>query len=164
MRELPCDICLLIAGGKHPDDYGGYVDEIEKQIRADGLDDRARITGYLSPERVAVVMSATDLVLAPFVESSGSGSLAMAFACGKPILASDIAPHREIVQDTADAMQIVHGDSAAGLAAAIEWLRNAPDRLAALCSGETQYAARHSYARMAEETVALYRSVLAETG
>src|SRR5689334_16925414 len=94
LKRLPDDVVLLIAGGRHPDDNSSFVDNLERLPAS--LGDRIRFTGYISESQIAEVMSATDVVLAPFIESSGSGSLAMSLACGKPIVASPIEPHLEM--------------------------------------------------------------------
>lgn len=158
LQYLPKDVFLLIAGGKHPDDETSYVSELKQILPAD----RARITGYLPPEEVARAMSATDLVVAPFTESSGSGSLALALACGKPILASDIPPHREIEADSPGALALFPSEDSEALSRSMEDLRQNSASLAGLAEGATRYAATHSYARAARETVEVYEEVLAE--
>lgn len=160
LKSLPENAILLLAGGRHPDDRTSYVPDLEELIAREGLSERVRITGYLSSEQVAQTMSATDLVVAPFVESSGSGSLAMALACGKPILASDIAPHREMVEETPGAISLCSGGDVAAFAAAVLRLQSDPDALAAMAAGAQRYARTHSYARMAAETVEVYRAAL----
>jgi glycosyltransferase involved in cell wall biosynthesis len=160
LKSLPENAILLLAGGRHPDDFTSYVADLEALIAREGLSERVRVTGYLSPEQVAQVMSATDLVAAPFVESSGSGSLAMAFACGKPILASNIPPHREMAEETPGALSLFDGGDSAAFAAAVLEAQSDPDALAAMAAGAQRYARTHSYARMAVETVEVYRAVL----
>jgi glycosyltransferase involved in cell wall biosynthesis len=172
LKLLPTDVMLLIAGGRHPDDRTNYVNDIKQTIQQAGWADRARITGYLPPQEAASVLSAADLVIAPFLESSGSGSLAYAFACGKPILASDIAAHREILGETPGALALfpagdIEQDSrpranAAALAQAVAALRDDPEALSTLAAGARRYAETHSYARMAEETAAVYHRTLEE--
>jgi glycosyltransferase involved in cell wall biosynthesis len=160
IRSLPEDVILLLAGGRHPDDRTGYAEGIQRLIHDGNLENRARITGYLSPDEVARVMSATDLILAPFTESSGSGSLALAFACGKPILASRIPPHVEMAAESENALKTIPSLHPGALALEVSSLKNHPDRLAFFAEGSRRYAEAHSYRRMAEETVSIYRSVL----
>jgi glycosyltransferase involved in cell wall biosynthesis len=160
MRALPEDVVLLLAGGRHPDDRTGYAEGIQRLIHEGHLENRVRITGYLPPDEVARVMSATDLILAPFTESSGSGSLALAFACGKPILASRIPPHVEIAAKSEFALKTIPLLHPGGLALEVSSLKNHPDGLVCLAEGARRYAEAHSYRRMAEETVSIYRSVL----
>jgi glycosyltransferase involved in cell wall biosynthesis len=160
MRELPDDVALLLAGGRHPDDRTGYAEGIQRLIHDGHLESRVRITGYLPPDDVAQVMSATDLILAPFTESSGSGSLALAFACGKPILASRIPPHVEIASESVHALKTIHTLHPGAVAFEVSSLKNHPDGLDSLAEGARRYAEAHTYRRMAEETVSIYRSVL----
>jgi glycosyltransferase involved in cell wall biosynthesis len=162
LKGLPNEVTLLIAGGRHPDDKTAYPAMIEDLIRNQNMSKRVRITGYLPDLEVARVMSATDVVLAPFSESSGSGSLAMAFACGKAIIASDIAPHQEIQNEKPGALELIHGGDAAALAESIMKLRSDNQRLSHLGQDAVTYADSHTYARAAEETVGLYRRVLFE--
>jgi glycosyltransferase involved in cell wall biosynthesis len=159
MRDLPEDVTLLIAGGKHPDDATSYVREVEERARE--LSVRARITGYLPADKIPTIMAATDLALAPFIETSGSASLAIAFASGRPIVASDIQPHREILQDTEYSLQLAAPEPGA-LARTILEIRHDARALERLRAGSAQYAKTHSMARTAEETVCVYREALAE--
>jgi glycosyltransferase involved in cell wall biosynthesis len=160
LAGLPGEAVLLLAGGRHPQDGTSYTADLEAEIARRGQGGRARITGYLSEPGVAAVMAATDLALAPFTESSGSGSLALAFSCGKPTLASDIGPHREIIADAPGAIKMFAAGDAGELARGITELMQDPHKTQRLAAGAAAYAAAHSYARMAEETVAVYREAL----
>jgi glycosyltransferase involved in cell wall biosynthesis len=160
MRHLPEEVTLLIAGGRHPSDRSGFPDMLERIAAERSLEGRVRVTGYLAREAVATTMAATDLVLAPFTESSGSGSLAMAFACGKPIVASDIGPHRELVDMQPGVMELAgHGD-AAGLASAIEELRSSPERLRGLSECARALAGASSYEMIGARLVEIYREAI----
>jgi glycosyltransferase involved in cell wall biosynthesis len=153
---------LLFAGGAHPDDRTTYAADIRTMARELGLHYHVEITGYLSPEKVAAVMSATDLVIAPFTDASGSGSLAMAFACGKPILASDIPPHREYLEETPGSVSLFPAGDSHALAQAIVKSEGDERLLQSLSDGARRYAEEHTYARMAQKTVEVYRAVLSE--
>jgi glycosyltransferase involved in cell wall biosynthesis len=162
LKELPENVILLFAGGKHPQDTTSYSSELEKEIENLGLSGRVRITGYIPEEKVGTVMSATDLIIAPFTESSGSGSLALGFSCGKPIIASDIPPHKEIVGEEPDVLFLFPNGDAKALSQSIMQVMQDKELLKRLADASSCYAAEHSYARMAEETVALYRAVIGE--
>ena len=161
LRLLPPEWTLLIAGGRHPDDTTSYADEVRQTIDAAGLRERVRITGYLSASDLAQAYVASDLVLAPSLAESGSGSLALAFAHGRPIVASDIPAHGEIVADHPGSMGLFPSGSAADLAAEIAAVGSVPEARAALAEGSRCYAMAHSYAEVARQTVALYDTVLA---
>ncbi len=162
VRRLPDDVTLIIAGGRHFDDTTPHTSTLEEAILKYEMADRVRITGYLPSDRVALVMSATDLALAPFTESSGSGSLALGFACARPILASDIPPHQEIARGAVRPLQLFMSGSPDALAEEILRLRNEPDIRAELSANAAEYSRANSYARAAEQMVEIYRDVLGE--
>jgi glycosyltransferase involved in cell wall biosynthesis len=102
-------------------------------------------------------MAATDVAIAPFLQSSGSGSLANLLAYGRPIVASGIPPHQEIVRESPACLDLFRSGDADALAAHILALLEDTDRRAALQAAALAYADRHSYVNMARETVAVYR-------
>jgi glycosyltransferase involved in cell wall biosynthesis len=157
---LPDDVALLLAGDRHPDDHTDYVDRLRDSIDALGLEDRVRITGYLPEEQIPTVMAATDVALAPYLQSSGSGSLANLLAYGRAVVASDIPPHREIAADAPACLALFPGGDADALARQVQELLADSRVRAALQNRALAYADRHSYAEMARETLVIYRSVL----
>ena len=58
--------------------------------------DRVRFLGYLPEDELESVLAATDVALCPFERMSASGALATWFSAGRPIVASDLAPFREL--------------------------------------------------------------------
>jgi len=159
LRHLPSNVHLILAGGKHPDDRTGYVDELRAAVAQAGVGDRATITGYLEPDEAAAIMSATDLVLAPFMTGSGSGSMAYAFSCGKPIVASAIAANVEIHRRCPEALALVNDVSPIELAKAVAQLQHDAAALARLAEGSARYATLFPYSRMAEDTVRIYERI-----
>ena len=163
LSQLPDDYALLIAGGQHPDDLSPYVTNLKDYIGQLGLTRRVILTGYLSEEKLKSALIATDIFLAPFRDTSGSGSLAHALSVSGPIVASDIQPHREIVSDTPDALTLFELNDPQELVAAVQGLMNSPAEFSKSSSAASEYAAKHSYSNMAKETAELFKSVLAET-
>lgn len=148
---------LVIAGGRHPDDHSDYPEHIARLAQAQA---NVRLTGYLTRESLYTHLAAADVVLAPFAESSGSASLALAFAAGLPVIASDIPPHREIVDLVSNALFLVSEHGPAALAAAVERVTDDAVLRESLALGAAQYALACSYECQARETVAIYREVL----
>lgn len=161
LKSLPKDVSLLIAGGRHPDDRTGFYERLAEQIRAEGLSDRVVVTGYLPDDRVPLVMTASDVVIAPSAEISNSSSLMRVCAYGKPIVASDLAATREINERKECLILSRVGDPADVAEKACELLENKWKR-------ETAVAAIRSYAEMysvewaAAQTLAVYKELLAE--
>ncbi|HZT40691.1 MAG TPA: glycosyltransferase [Chthonomonadaceae bacterium] len=156
LRNLPADVVLLFAGDRHPDDHTDYVPRLQSQIAAEGLAGRVRITGFLPDAQIPIVMAATDVAIAPFVQSSGSGSLTYLLAYARPIVASDIAPNREIDQELPGCLALFPSGDAEALATQILFLLDDPARRAALEAAAQAFADRHSYPQMARATAAIY--------
>ena len=161
IRRLPSDVLLLFAGDQHPDDHTEYVSSLRAEIEGSDLSNRVRITGYLAADQIPVIMAATDIAIAPFIQSSGSGSLANLIAYERPIVASDIPPHREIAAEEPACLALFEAGSGDALAGQILRLLGDSDARIAFQSAARTYAARHSYAQMARETVEIYAAVRA---
>ncbi len=160
LQELPGDVALLLAGGAHPQDRTGYAGALAARVQALGLQDRVSITGFLGEEEVAAAMAASDLVLAPFEEMSGSASLATCLSFGKPILASPL-PANVQVQAEGAGMALFDSAEPGGLARAIRGLLDDPAELTRLSAASGAYARTHSFAALAEQTLAAYTAALA---
>lgn len=156
LRHMPDDIALVFAGDRHPDDRTDYVPSLKSEITRLGLGGRAAITGYLSEEDVPRIMAATDVALAPFLYSSGSGSLANLIAYGRAIVASDIAPHRELVSEHPGLLALAPNHDPERLAAEVTALLDDPARRDQLERSALAYAAQHTYETMARETTLIY--------
>ena len=160
LKALPDDVTLLLAGDQHPQDHTGYVADLQAQITRLALGARVRITGYLDAARIPVVMAAADVAIAPFVQSSGSGSLANLLAYGRAIVASDIAPHKIMAHDFPGCLDLFTAGNAHALAAHILDVLEDAARQTALQQAAHRYAPRHSYLHMAQETARVYGSLL----
>ncbi len=160
LTRLSDDTLLLFAGEQHPDDHTDYVAGLHAQAKALGVAARVRFLGYVSDADLPTVMAATDVALAPFVESSGSASLAHLLAYTRPIVASDIAPHRELAANAPDALRLFRAGDADDLAAQIAALLDDARLRAQLQTGAQAYAARHSFAAAAAQFAAVYRLAL----
>ncbi|MDE2127205.1 MAG: glycosyltransferase family 4 protein [Armatimonadetes bacterium] len=158
---LPPDVDLLFAGGDHPDDHTDTGAKLRARILAEGMSARVHITGYLQPSDVPFAMAATDVAIAPYVEMSGSGSLASLIAYRRPILASNIPPHREIAADGDPCVALAALDSTPRFAEELRELIGSPARRAGLTAACASYADRNSYAAMASRLAALYAQIVA---
>ncbi len=160
LNALPDDVTLLVAGDQHPQDHTDYVAKLRARINEQGLNARVRITGYLDEAQIPVVMAAAEVAIAPFAQSSGSGSLANLLAYGRAIVASDIAPHKIMAHDFPGCLDLfAAGDDKALAAHVLAVMDNAAQR-ASLQEAAVGYAKRHSYLHMAQETARIYGSLV----
>jgi len=101
-----------------------------------------------------------DLVLAPFRETSGSGTLAQAFARGMPVLASDLPLNQEITEREPGCLAFFRSEDPEDCAVKVkELLANDPAR-ETLKAAARRYAEKCAPARIAEEHVRFYQEVL----
>ncbi len=158
IESIP-DTVLLIAGGRHPKDRSGYFEQLTRKISEMGLGDKVKITGYVSPEEVQGIMQATDIVLAPFHEMSGSGSLSIAAAFHKPILGSDIGPLREL-KSQGLGIELFPNDDSEQLKSRLAGLLADRRALESLADQTKTYAERYSYRNAARRLSELYQMLV----
>ena len=152
---------LILAGGiRRPEDRR-YYDECMAEIQRRGLTEKVTVTGYLPDEALPDYFSIATLVLAPFRETSGSGSLATALGYGAAILASDLPLNREIETRVPGSLFFFRSESSESLAAAIRNLLDHPELRAQLRTGAKKYAETYSVERIAEMHREFYDQILA---
>ncbi len=151
VSALPAPTLVIAGGIRRPqDDY--YLQQCRALITELGIEDRVRITGFVPDAEILDYYQNATLVVAPFRETSGSATLAQAFARETPVLTSDLPLNRELnervpgcvalfksedPQDCARAMAALLVDTAAR-----HKLAQASGAYAKLFSGE-KVAARH---------------------
>jgi glycosyltransferase involved in cell wall biosynthesis len=87
-REIP-DVCIIIAG---------YGESIEKYRQAMVNPDRFEVHNYRIPdEKVAELFQSANLVILPYVEASQSGVVSVAYAFGKPVVATRVGGIPDVV-------------------------------------------------------------------
>jgi len=160
MRHLEIPARLRLAGGVgHPANLA-YKRSCEEAIDRLGLRGRVEVTGYVPDEEISCVYAESDLVVAPFRETTGSGSLVQALARGAPVLASDLPLNREINERVPDTLAFFATEDPVDCARQIERLLADPDRRERLGRQALQYAATYSPANIAHLHLDLYRRVL----
>jgi glycosyltransferase involved in cell wall biosynthesis len=158
LLDLPVDVVALFVGSV----IEGR-DHVAQDLQAHALDigvaDRVRFLGYLPEDELEEVLAATDVALCPFRFMSASGALATWLSSGRPIVASDLAPVRELDTLAPGALRRFSPYEAPALSAAIrEALASAADapdeRVQAL-------AAHLATPRIVERYALLYREAAA---
>ena len=163
LTDLPEDVVLMLAGGRMTENSGDieYYEMVEKIISAKGLRGRVRITGYLGERDIPAVMAATDICLAPFSSAAASGALSLCIGYHKPIIASDIAVHKEI-NGRIPCLELFKSDDPKELLQKIKALLDDQSRLKTLSAEAAMYSRKHSYKMTAISTIALYEDLLEE--
>lgn len=91
------DMYLVIAGSVWKDDFGPYQEIIDKYH----LTDKKLKTDirFIPDNEVGYYYTACDAVALPYLDVYQSGVIQLAYAYGKPAVATAIAPFMEIVED-----------------------------------------------------------------
>ncbi len=159
IMSLPKEFVLLIAGDRHPEDRTDFVPNLKEEVKRLKLNERVIFTGFLQESFIPVVMAATDVAIAPYRETSGSGSLANFLAYERPVLASDIPPHKELLSQNPNCLTLFESGNEENLANRIQEVETNSVLRSELMSGAKAFAAKHSYLEMALQTVRIYKSL-----
>ena len=107
------------------------------------------------------VLADADVLCAPSLGGESFGMvLTEAFASGTPVVASDIAGYRDVVQHDANGVLVPRGDPTA-LAEALRDLALDPGRRARLAAGAAQSAPRYAWPNVAGEVMGAYEDAIA---
>jgi alpha-maltose-1-phosphate synthase len=164
--RLPADAQLLLCAAA-PDEPG-IAEEVRSAIAA-LQETRSGVVwaqeALPRPELIAVLSSTTVFVCPSVYEPLGIVNLE-AMACGAAVVASDVGGIPEVVDDGGTGL-LVHYDAddpkafEQALADRITELAADPERASAMgAAGRRRALAEFAWSRIAEETVAVYRSVL----
>ena len=104
---------------------GHLRDQIARAREAHGLGERVALTGLVPREQVYERLMSADLFISTSRVEGLPVAVIEAMACRRPVLLSDIPPHREIASG-ADFIPLVRPDDVAGFAREIERFRRMP--------------------------------------
>lgn len=161
LQELGPEVRLVIAGGVRTADAEPYAERVRAEIAALRLGDRVTITGYLSDEDVAEAMAASDVVAVPHTEATGSYSVMIALAHGRPIIASDLACFKEI-QARVPCLRLFRAGDGGHFAACLKAVLGNEIGRAEMSSRALHYAEEYSWRKVAQETDRIYQLALAD--
>jgi glycosyltransferase involved in cell wall biosynthesis len=125
LRDMPGPVTARIVGG------GPLLGALGRAASEADLDDRVRLTGALTHDELPAAYAAADVVVVPSVRDAhgdcdGLPNVVLeAMACGRPVVASDIAAIPTAVRDGETGLLVPPGDALA-LRAALERLRRDP--------------------------------------
>lgn len=100
-KEHP-NLILIIGGGKHPRlrqsfKYEDYITKLQREARS-SAPKQIMFTGFISNEKLPLYFSLADIMVFPYnIVMSSSAPLALSMCYGKPVIASDIPPFRELI-------------------------------------------------------------------
>jgi glycosyltransferase involved in cell wall biosynthesis len=150
--EGSVDHVLVLAGAR-----GWQYEPIFQLVQELDLEEHVRFPGFVPVNEQALWYSSAAVFAFPSVYEGFGLPLLEAMACGTPVVASRISSLPEVV---GDAGVLVDPSDVAGLCSAMRDLLEDDQRRAALSVAGLARARTFSWARMAAETVQVYREVL----
>jgi phosphatidylinositol alpha-mannosyltransferase len=120
-----------------------------------------RVLGKVSDERKQAALASADLLVAPSLGGESFGMvLTEGFAAGTPVVASDIAGYRDVVNDGEDGVLFPRGDATA-LAESLRDLALDPARRARMAARAGASARRYAWPTVAAEVLGAYEDAIA---
>jgi D-inositol-3-phosphate glycosyltransferase len=160
MRHVRSPVLLRLAGGVGHPMNSGYHERCQRRITELGLRDRIAVTGFVPEAEVSPLFLESDLVVAPFRTTNGSGSLVQALARGAAVLASDLPLNREINDRVPGTLAFFASEDPLDCARQIESLLADQNRRQSLRQQAYRYASNYSPAVIARQHLEFYRRVL----
>jgi glycosyltransferase involved in cell wall biosynthesis len=143
---------LLLVGGR-----GWLFDPIQRQIEALGLAADVQFAGYVPDADLPPLYTGAAAVLVPSLYEGFGFPVLEAQACGAPVVCSTASSLPEVAGGAA---MLVPPQDSEGLAHAVHLLLSQPSFAQALAEKGRCNAARFRWDTCAEETLAVYASVL----
>jgi phosphatidylinositol alpha-mannosyltransferase len=120
-----------------------------------------RVLGKVDDESKRRELERADVLCAPSLRGESFGMvLTEAFAAGTPVVASDIAGYRDVVDDGVDGLLVPAGDPQA-LAEALRDLYDEPTRRADMARAAAVNVQRFAWPRVAERVMGAYEDAIA---
>ena len=152
-RQLKLPVPLLIAG------TGPLQDDVA--VRAGCAGSRITVLGQVAREQVPALLKHARFLACPsLLYENFPVSIVEAFACGVPVIASDLGSMAEVVTDHATGLLFKPGASA-DLAARVEWAWTHPDELQSMgFLARAEYEAKYTAERGLERLLIVYETAI----
>ncbi|MCP4424064.1 MAG: glycosyltransferase family 4 protein, partial [Chloroflexi bacterium] len=151
-QTAPRDAALVLAGGK-----GWLFDEIFGQVKALGVQDRVRFTGYVPDEDLPLWYNAASLLVFPSLYEGFGMPVVEAMACGTPVAASDAS---SIPEAAGEAALLFNPQDVAELGDRIMAVLRDPYLAATMREKGLKQAQKFSWQRAGRETAVVYRKAM----
>jgi len=146
---------LVIAGGE-----GWLTEDFDRLVRGSGLQERIRLTGYLTDEELRALYSSCKVFVYPSLYEGFGLPPLEAMACGAPVVASRIPAHEETLKDNARLVEPM--DESALAQVMVDLLADQPAR-ESLGKAGLAHVANFSWRKTAAMTWEVYEALFANS-
>lgn len=151
---------LVFAGGSRRKEDEAYYERILTRAKSAGVLENLTVTGYVPSTWFDILFQKAELVIAPFRTTSGSGSLAQAFARGAPVLTSDLSLNTELAERVSGVLEFFKTGNSEDLAQKWKDLLGNKNVLRSLSEKSRLYAQKYSIAETAKHSAEWMKSFL----
>jgi glycosyltransferase involved in cell wall biosynthesis len=156
LARMKHEASLVIAGGVRTRGDLIFLRECLRLADRLGVAGRVRVTGYVPENSITALYRRAVLAVAPFRQSSGSGSLAIGLASGTPTVASDISLNKEILEREPGCLTLFASENPEKLAEEVDRLLDSQVARESIVRAARRYARSCSPSKIAQKHVALY--------
>ena len=128
---------MIVGGSSYTDDY---VDELR---RLAGRDDRVIMPGYVYGDELDELFTNARTFVQPSALEGLPLTLLEAMGSGTPVIASDIAPHQEVVGRSRTGARLFRDGDLGSLVEALQWVDKDPEAERRAASYDAPYVARN---------------------
>ena len=155
MMRARDDMFLVIAGSVWKDDFGPYQEIIDKY----NLTDKQLKTDicFIPDNEVGYYYSACDVAILPYLNVYQSGVIQLAYAHGKPVVATAIAPFMEIVEDNINGFLCRPDDSDDLVKAMVRAFEHKVEMEKFGAAGRAKIERNYSWSDIAKKVTELYK-------
>jgi glycosyltransferase involved in cell wall biosynthesis len=153
LQQHDPELQLVIAGKR-----GWHSEPFFERLETLGLTDQVRLLGFVPDEELPTLYSLAEVFAFPSIYEGFGLPVLEAMACGAPVVCSNTSSLPEVARDAA--LLIAPEDGRGWIAALQQVLDNASLRTDLQQRGLRQ-AARFTWTQTAQQTLALYREVMA---
>jgi glycosyltransferase involved in cell wall biosynthesis len=148
---------LLLAGGARSSSDLHYLKLCQKLIKNLSLENQVFITGFVDSSKVSEIFSQSKLVICPFRDTSGSGSLAQALGHGSAILTSDLKLNKDMNERVSGCVDLFQAYDVEDLAEHAKDLLQDSQKRESLKQQSRSYAESYKPQKIAQRVIDAYQ-------
>lgn len=146
---------LVIAGNPA---YGVTAEDLEAEARRLGIADSVVVDArYLALEEIGPLLRTATVVVLPYRTATASGALQMAYAFGRPVVATAVGGLPEAVEEGVTGLLVPPADPPALARALVKLLSDPDEALRMGAMGRAAAEARYSWEPIAATILSVYR-------
>lgn len=157
--QLKSSAQLILAGGVRREADRKYFKSCLQLLRELGVCEKVQVTGFVPADQISEYYQQATLVVAPFRETSGSGSLVQALARGASTLASDLPLNRELNERVPGCLALFASEDFMDCAEQMKRLLADPAARERLAQKAIQYGKLCAIERVSAEHLSYYKEL-----